>query len=269
MEKMRTIAIAMEKGGVGKTNVATNIACGLARRGYMVVLIDTDSQGNVSPSLGLEDKQGDRCISDLFTGKKKFKEVAILARKNLLVVPSSKKLADVIEDIGLDCTREARRDGKHPTNNYLKNLISKIKGPHFVIIDTPPLSGLIQRNAYCAADEIVAPIDCETLAVIGLKHLSNTMKVARNLNPRIKLSGILITKFDARRKEDRAYEQVIMKYAGPKLFTPRIPNTTMASQGVSTGQAALEKFTYKDIGFRYNELIDEIIERGNTEQGEK
>ncbi|HET9777501.1 MAG TPA: AAA family ATPase, partial [Gemmatimonadaceae bacterium] len=201
----RTIALANQKGGVGKTTSAVNIAVELARRGARVLLVDVDPQGNASSSLGLDKRDLDATVYELLIARAAFDEVVVSQiRPSLDLIPANSALAGAEVDL-VDFTDRAVR---------LRDALLE-SGDRYdvVVIDSPPSLGFLTVNALCAAQHVIVPIQCEYLALEGLGQLIGTIDlVKKQLNPELDLTGVLMTMYDARTRLSAQVVEEVRRY---------------------------------------------------------
>ena len=187
----KVIAIANQKGGVGKTTTAVNLSSCLAFKGKKVVIIDIDPQGNTTSGLGIDKKTIDKSIYDVIINDEKIENALMkTVIDNLYICPSNIQLVGAEVELVSVISRETR----------MKIAIEGIRDQYdFIIIDCPPSLGLLTLNALTASDTILVPIQCEYYALEGLSQLMNTVKlVQRHLNPALDVEGVVLTMFDAR-----------------------------------------------------------------------
>lgn len=233
MNKCNIICFANQKGGVGKTTSALNIAACLARSGKRVLFIDSDPQGNATSGVGIKKKSVNGSVYDLIIGLRKWNEVVMTSNiRGLSVIPSSMNLAGA----ELELVDEKGRESK------LKNAISGAE-EHFdyVIIDCPPSLGLLTINALTAARYVIIPVLCEYYSLEGLSQLTATIKQIKRLyNPDIELLGVLINMFDGRLNLTVAVLEELKKYFADKIFRTPIPRSVKISEAPSHGMAITE-----------------------------
>ncbi len=248
----KTICIANQKGGVGKTTTSVNLSSALANAGKKVLLIDMDPQGNASSGLGLKRFESqDSNIYHVLIGEKTLSEVVQTTRMgNLQVASANPDLVGAeIELVDL------------PHREYrLKSAIASIAHKYeFIIIDCPPSLGLLTLNALTAADSFLVPLQCEYYALEGLSQLLNTAGIIKkNLNPTLHIEGIVLTMFDTRNNLSHQVVTEIKNHFGEKVFSAIIPRNVRLSEAPSHGQSIFE-YDARSIGAtKYMELAQEL-----------
>jgi len=187
----KIIAIANQKGGVAKTTTAVNLAAMLARLGQKVLLVDMDSQGNATSGLGVERRQVEHCVYDVLINDVPMKAVTILTPfDGLKLLPSTMQLAGAEVELVSAVSRESR----------LRRALAEAREYYdFIFIDCPPSLGLLTINALTAADSVLIPLQCEYYALEGVSQLLSTFELVRaNLNPKLKIEGVLLVMYDPR-----------------------------------------------------------------------
>ena len=225
----KCIAIANQKGGVGKTTTSVNLSSCLAALGKKVLLIDTDPQGNATSGVGVERESLESSVYDAIINESDINDIITRTDYNKLwVCPSSIDLAGAELELVSGDNREYR----------LKNAIASIKDDYdFIIIDCPPSLGLITLNSFVCAESIIIPIQCEYYALEGLSQLTNTIRLVKNsLNPTLDIEGILLTMYDIRTNLSMQVAEEVKKYYGNKLYKSVIPRNVRLSEAPSYGQ---------------------------------
>ncbi|MEP7019733.1 MAG: ParA family protein [Pseudonocardiales bacterium] len=255
----RVLTVANQKGGVGKTTSAVNIAAAMALHGLRVLLIDLDPQGNASTALGVAHGVGTPSGYDVLLGGQSIDSVstAVELAESLRCVPATLDLAGADIELTSQVAREYR------LQRALATLLADGPSYDYIFIDCPPSLGLLTLNALVAAREVLIPIQCEYYALEGLAQLMNTVDLVRaHLNPDLAVTTVLLTMYDSRtRLADQVAEEV-RKYFGELVLTPVIPRNVRVSEAPGFGQTVM---TY-DPGSRgavgYLEAAHEIAERG-------
>lgn len=250
---VKVIAVANQKGGVGKTTTAVNLAACLAKEGRRVLLIDSDPQGNATSGLGFDKRDVKKCIYDALINDVPMAEtLKHTAYENLDVIPATIQLAGAEIELVSLMNREGR----------LKNSLERIKHNYdYVIIDCPPSLGLLTINALTAASSVMIPVQCEFYALEGITMLMNTIQlVQRNLNPALKLEGVVMTMFDSRTNLAQDVVEEVKKYFKTKMYKTIIPRNVRLSEAPSHGMPVID-YDGKSKGAQvYMELAQEVID---------
>lgn len=224
----KIIAIANQKGGVGKTTTAVNLSACLAFLGKKVLIIDNDPQGNTSSGLGVDKNSIEKSIYDVLINDISIEDTYIKTPvEGLLISPSNIQLAGAEVELVSIISRETR----------MKTALSDInKNFDFIIIDCPPSLGLLTINSLTAANTILVPIQCEYYALEGLSQLMNTVKIVkRHLNKELEVEGVVLTMFDARTNLSIEVVEEVKKYFGNKVYRSIIPRNVRLSEAPSYG----------------------------------
>ena len=249
----RVLAIANQKGGVGKTTTAVNLGAALAESGTRTLVIDLDPQGNASTGLGLTVPDLDRTMYDVILGDTPLEDVVEpTSVRNLFVAPASLDLAGAEIELVTAMSRELR----------LKRALEQVQEDYeYILIDCPPSLGLLTVNAMAAAAEVLVPIQCEYYALEGLGQLINNVELVRkNLNPTLEVSTIVLVMYDKRTTlaEDVANE--VRGHFGDKVAQTVVPRTVRLSEAPSFGQP-ITTFDSRSKGAKaYRDLAKEMLD---------
>ena len=248
----RVIAIANQKGGVGKTTTAINLSAAMGKKGKKVLVIDIDPQGNTTSGFGIEKNELDKTVYDLILGECSIKEAIIPdVCDNLSIIPANVNLAAAEIEL-IDAEKK---------EYVLKNEVDWIKDQFvYIFIDCPPSLSMLPVNAMTTAESVLVPIQCEYYAMEGLSQLIHTINlVKKKLNPSLAMEGVVFTMFDSRTNLSQEVVDSVKEALEERVFETTIPRNVRLAEAPSYGKPICD-YDPKSAGAEsYNKLAEEII----------
>ena len=252
----KVLAIANQKGGVGKTTTSVNLSACLAAQGRRVLLVDLDSQANATSGLGLEKTEGGSVYRPLLgdgTAEERIKETAF---PNLSVLPSELDL----------CGAEVEMARSEDYLNRLKGILQPVRDSgrfDVIILDCPPSLSILTLNAFSAADRLMVPLQCEYYALEGVAMISRILAQVRDtgINPGLELLGVVMTMFDGRTKLSQNVVAEVRQHFGEKVFDTVIPRTTRLAEAPSFGKPIIHYDAYSAGSAAYEVVAEEVAKR--------
>ncbi|MCE9576658.1 MAG: AAA family ATPase [Deltaproteobacteria bacterium] len=250
----RIVAVANQKGGVGKTTTAINLAASVASRGHRVLLVDFDPQGNASSGVGYPRSKVELSVYDALCGDVSFEDIIRPTEiTTLFVAPATTDL------VGAEIELIGTADRQRVLADALASVVDRFD---YIVIDCPPSLGLLTLNALCAADGVVVPMQAEYFALEGLSALTATIeKVKAAFNPRLTIDGVLFTMYDARTNLAGQVRVEVEQHFGDKVFDTSVPRNVRLSEAPSHGKPVL-LYDFRCPGTKsYLAVADELIAR--------
>lgn len=250
----RVIAIANQKGGVGKTTTSINLSACLAEKGQKVLAVDMDPQGNMTSGLGVDKNNVENTVYDLIIGESSINEVIVRdVLENLDIIPTSIDLSGAeIELLDVD-----------EKEYIIRNAIANIKEDYdYIVIDCPPSLSMLTINAMTTADSVLVPIQCEYYALEGLSQLIHTVELVRDrLNPQLTIEGVVFTMYDARTNLSLQVVENVKDNLDQTIYKTIIPRNIRLAEAPSYGMP-INKYDPKSAGAdSYMRLADEVMEK--------
>lgn len=250
----KIIAVVNQKGGVGKTTSAVNLAAAVGQRGKSVLLVDIDPQGNATSGMGLNKRELAKSSYDVIINGTPAKEVIKHTEfDGVDVLPANMNLAGA----ELELVDSSKRESN------LKNALLLVKGEYdFIFMDCPPSLGLITLNALCAADTVLVPIQCEYYALEGLSQLISTVRQVKRLyNPMLEMEGVLLTMYDGRLNLTQQVVDELKRFFPKKVYSTPIPRNVKLSEAPSYGQPVMYYDKRSTGAAAYGSLADEFLSK--------
>jgi chromosome partitioning protein len=247
------LALANQKGGVGKTTTAVNLGACLAEKGARVLLVDLDPQGNASTGVGVDRSQVKLGSYEVLGGAAVSEAAVATAIPGLTVVPSTIDLAGAEVELVSAFARETK----------LRHALDQERARYdFILVDSPPSLGLLTVNALTACDRVIVPIQCEYYALEGLGQLMRTLDLVREgLNPKLQVGGVVMTMFDARTKLAEQVVAEVRKHFGERVFRTIVPRSVRLSEAPGFGKPIIAYDSSSRASTAYRELAAEVLAR--------
>jgi chromosome partitioning protein len=249
------IAFANQKGGVAKTTTTLNLAVAFAESGYRVLCVDLDPQGNLTMSQGIDPDKVEKSLYDVLVNDMPISEIIVKREIDIAVASIDLAGAEIAMSTKIGRERSLEKALKEVSADY-----------DFVCMDTPPSLGLLTINALTAANKVIVPVQCEYLSMRGLVQLQNTLRmIQENLNPEVKIEGILPTMFDARTVHAKEAVEILEENFGDLVFKSRIRKAVKFAEAPVKGASVLKYDSGSSAANYYRELAKEVLANGSAE----
>ena len=250
----KIIAIANQKGGVGKSTTAINLSASLAEMGRRILVIDLDAQANTTSGLGVDKNEPEHSLYDIMTDEASWKECVLKeVIENLDLIPSNVNVS------GLEIELTDAEDKEYILKNAMKGHVKKYD---YVIMDCPPSLSLLTINALCAADSVLVPIQCEYYALEGLSQLTYTINLVKErLNDKLKIEGVVFTMFDVRNRLSQQVVENVKANLDQPIFDTVIPRNVRLAEAPSYGMPINQYDSRSSGAFSYRKLAKELVRR--------